>query len=457
MLKPGLAPGYTYVDGVADADTTNLRSILGKTSSVNAIRFRNPTDSSILQWHIPTTGFTNITIKYSLESSSTTSGQLTELFDYSVDGGVTWKNHTSGGTLTVNGLNIDTLDVTQAQYQSATLFGLVTLTFGTDKTVENNPNLILRVKFNGNTPKTSGNNRWDNLTVEGSGASSGPPPAIFVSSPTLYDTVVVGQHKTITFGVIGAVSQKRTIEFSSDSERTWSQLAIITEGTSYDWIVPNVPTGHAFIRVHDTANIIGNSGSFAIVNPGSVLTITVGTTPGVVIPGDSALITWTSSGYLGATVNVDLSLDSQKTWTPIKAAYAYKTKSNYPWLAPTGTHLGAVIRLTFVSGTTGISNPFDIKSVTEGVSTEVHSTSVKIYPNPFTQNTTISYVLSQNSATRLVVYDLLGKEVFRNENAMEDAGQHTVSFNGSQLHEGTYVCQLTACGVFNQGKFMIVR
>ena len=174
VREPGVSPTYIgYIDNVAGGDSLNLR--MGATAG-QALRVRNPTDSMELRFLLPTTGYKNIVLKYALQSSSTTSGMLVQAFDYSVDGGTNWKTKSAG--MTVNGVNNDTLDVTQAQYQSTTSFGLVTITFGGDKSVENNPKLVFRIKFRGNTatPPTGtaakGNNRFDDVTLEGDATAS---------------------------------------------------------------------------------------------------------------------------------------------------------------------------------------------------------------------------------------------------------------------------------------------
>ena len=59
-------------------------------------------------------------------------GQAVEAFAYSVDSGVTWKT----ANLTVDGANVDTLLDTAAVYING--FGLVTIGFGSDTTVNNN-------------------------------------------------------------------------------------------------------------------------------------------------------------------------------------------------------------------------------------------------------------------------------------------------------------------------------
>ena len=78
-------------------------------------------------------------------------GMLQQVFDYSVDSGTTWRT---------TGLNI-TSD------SPLVVFKRTTITFGSDTQVNNNGKLVFRIKFNGNTVGTSGNNRFDNITLEG--------------------------------------------------------------------------------------------------------------------------------------------------------------------------------------------------------------------------------------------------------------------------------------------------
>ena len=459
FLLPGtsLTSSLRFIDPVAPGADSNKRSVVAPGIVNNALRLRNPLDSMELRCFIPTTGFTNIVIKYALESSSIASGDSTEIFDYSVDGGTTWKKGKANG-MKVNGSNVDTLDTTPIVFQG-TSWGLVTIDLSVDKTVEDNPNFVFRIRFKGNTSLAKGNNRIDNLTVEGFGSgSSGPAPIITVLTPVSHDTLIPGHHKNISFFAQGAISSKRTIEFSADSGKSWSQVAVVTEGTTSDWIVPNILTGKGFIRVRDTANIIGKSGLFAIVQPGTVTTVTVGSTPGKVREGDSVNISWTTLGYLGGTVDIDMSLDSQKTWTSIKTGFAYKSKTSFGWSVPMTTHYGAVVRVKFASGAAGISSPFDIIPGTADV--EVNNLingNIEIWPNPFSQTATIRYELNENSSVSIIIRDLLGREIFQLADDEEFAGKHEVRFNGWQLQEGTYLYILTAGRTVKQGKFVIMR
>ncbi len=446
LLEPGTSTAYAgYIDNVAGSHT-NAR--LGVDSG-QALRVRNPSDSMELRFYIPTTNYKNITLNYVVESSSTTSGQLAELFDYSIDSGTTWKT---------TGLNMTIDSITQPQFQG-TNWGLISINFGADTNVNNNPRLVFRIKFGGNTSKTSGNNRFDNVTVEGTPTVTLPPPApaITISSPSLHDTLVIGLHKTISFFTQGAVSSKRTIEYSPNGGTAWNSVGTVTGTTTFDWIVPVAPTSTGLIRVRDTANVIGISGIFAIVQPGSVSSVTVGTTPGIVTEGQTAPISWTTTGYLGGSVNIDLSLDTMKTWTPVKTAFAYKSSSSYSWIAPDSLHFGAVIRLTFASGAQGVSAPFNITPVSAIVAGNMITEAVRIMPNPFAQSAKIFYQLNEDAQVSLIVRDLLGREVAHIGPDMQSAGSHEMILDGSRLIQGTYLYILTAGGAVNQGKIVIAR
>jgi len=144
----------TYWDVVAGeaSDTFNVKKggKSGLATGNNELRFRNPSDSMEALITVPTTHYKNITIKYDLERTG--SGQGSENFDYSTDGGTTWKT---------SGLSI--------KHDTAlTVFSLVTVSLSTDTTVNNNSNgFIFRIKFNPPNSAANGNDRIDNLSVEG--------------------------------------------------------------------------------------------------------------------------------------------------------------------------------------------------------------------------------------------------------------------------------------------------
>ncbi len=63
---------------------------------------------------------------------------------------------------------------------------------------------------------------------------------------------------------------------------------------------------------------------------------------------------------------------------------------------------------------------------------------LKNYPNPFNPETTISYSLKSAGNVKITVYDRLGREVTVLIDGAQSEGDHTVSFNASNLPSGVY-------------------
>jgi len=82
------------------------------------------------------------------------------------------------------------------------------------------------------------------------------------------------------------------------------------------------------------------------------------------------------------------------------------------------------------------------------------------YPNPFNPSTTIKYsiptnVKSEMSNVKLVVYDILGREVVTLVNKVQKQGNYEVNFNASNITSGIYFYRLQS-GNFSESKKMIL-
>ena len=64
------------------------------------------------------------------------------------------------------------------------------------------------------------------------------------------------------------------------------------------------------------------------------------------------------------------------------------------------------------------------------------------YPNPFSGQTSIVYELARETSVRLVIFDVMGREVARLVDEHRPAGRYTVEFDASRLSSGLYLCRM---------------
>jgi hypothetical protein len=79
------------------------------------------------------------------------------------------------------------------------------------------------------------------------------------------------------------------------------------------------------------------------------------------------------------------------------------------------------------------------------------------YPNPFNPSTQVAFELSRPAQVRLVVFDILGREVAMLVDDFREAGIYTVTFNASNLAGGMYICRLTAGDYTDSRKVVLLK
>jgi hypothetical protein len=147
----------------------NVSNILFAAGTTNNARLGDPAGQALslqggtgnanngrnLSFNVSTVGFSNIIVSFATQGTST--GFNSNQFQYSLDG--------------INFIDFG------PPYTPATAFGTLPLVFSLIAIAElnNNPNAAFRIIFNGATSST-GNNRIDNIVVEGTGATTIPEP-----------------------------------------------------------------------------------------------------------------------------------------------------------------------------------------------------------------------------------------------------------------------------------------
>ncbi len=145
LTYAGTGAGYT--DSFMPGSVLNVRN---NDAEGSGIRFRNPSNTKSVIITASTVGYRNIVVQFA--TYRTSSGAQTQNYSYSIDGTNYITTQLSQTTLDPN------VEPT---------FGLVTL-FITNTATYNNPNFKFKIDFAGtNASGTSGNNRFDNLTIDG--------------------------------------------------------------------------------------------------------------------------------------------------------------------------------------------------------------------------------------------------------------------------------------------------
>ena len=83
--------------------------------------------------------------------------------------------------------------------------------------------------------------------------------------------------------------------------------------------------------------------------------------------------------------------------------------------------------------------------------------SLSAYPNPFNPSTVISFALSTQSNVKLVVYDILGRQVAELIDNDLSIGVYKIQFDASNLSSGVYFYSININGKVSTNKFTLIK
>jgi subtilisin family serine protease len=132
--------------------------------------------------------------------------------------------------------------------------------------------------------------------------------------------------------------------------------------------------------------------------------------------------------------------------SPATTSASYNGSSWSPWTK------GHLRMRAIVAGGNAVT---DVEQDDEG--TPVAYDLLQNYPNPFNPATTLQYHLAAPGQVRLIVYDMLGREVSTLVNEKKGAGAHTVRFDAGRLASGVYFYRLEANGFVQTKKMTLLR
>ena len=79
------------------------------------------------------------------------------------------------------------------------------------------------------------------------------------------------------------------------------------------------------------------------------------------------------------------------------------------------------------------------------------------YPNPFNPTTTIEYSIGMAGQTRLMVYDIMGREIAMLVNEYRPMGTHKIVWNASSMPSGIYFYRLETSSFTRTQKMVLMK
>jgi hypothetical protein len=82
---------------------------------------------------------------------------------------------------------------------------------------------------------------------------------------------------------------------------------------------------------------------------------------------------------------------------------------------------------------------------------------LQVYPNPFNPTTMISFSLPHASAVKVLVFDVMGRQVQILTDGRFERGEHQIFFDGSELPTGIYFARVMAGDIARTEKMVMVK
>lgn len=181
-----------------------------------------------------------------------------------------------------------------------------------------------------------------------------------------------------------------------------------------------------------------------------------GKTPKVTVDGkeypieDAADIPAGLEGYVSVALDLKL-INAFFTLTQGTFDLQPKLHANFkPLQNVTRADFAVVVTRTFDSW-----NALSTVSTSNMQAAETELSKTMAYPNPFSETTTIQYVVEKDGFVTIEVMDIMGKKIKTLVSEKKQAGQHQVDLNGTALRDGTYLYRIKANGKSSTGKLVV--
>lgn len=179
------------------------------------------------------------------------------------------------------------------------------------------------------------------------------------------------------------------------------------------------------------------------------------------VVGGSVELTWSSDAPARGAYIVERSQDGHSFREAGRLYQQDAFDGTFVWSDPHIEKSVVYYRLRYTSGSGRSALTPIIKlgvaDLGAPVETDRPAISVRNFPNPFRESTSIQFTLPDAGHTTVSVWDLAGQPVVTLIDATRDSGSHEVAFSSSELSAGTYFVRVRQGSLIASSKLLVVR
>ncbi len=269
----------------------------------------------------------------------------------------------------------------------------------------------------------------------------------------------IGDDVDITWNSSGVDLVK--IEYTP-AGNNWTLIAdsVNAADGSYHWVVPNVPSTTAKIRLTSVENnaVSDESNSVFWITPYVEF---IKPAEGDTLTGYSYYdIQWESGGV--NSILIRFSSDGGNVWQQITSGTP-ADNGVYAWQVPNRSLDSCMLYAQHPDDDTifDYSEMFSIRPDTvSAFFEESEPDKYKLYqnfPNPFNPSTEIRYTIPEGSFVSLKIFNILGEEVVSLVDAYQTAGSYRKIFDASKLNSGIYIYKLQTDKFTDVKKMLLLK
>jgi photosystem II stability/assembly factor-like uncharacterized protein len=270
-------------------------------------------------------------------------------------------------------------------------------------------------------------------------------------------------HSIIASGTNVFTASYDSIYRSNDSGRSWSSVGTgFPQYPGIQRLAANSTALFAGTNENGVYRSVDNGSTWAAINSGlqtkTILAmlatdnqVFAGTSDGAFISDDNGA-NWSATGLDGSSV-YSFTMSNNTLFAMTSTGIFLTTSNGSSWIDATtgldGTPTSSTICGPYLfAGATGVwrrplsemigSNSVEVFSLSE--------TSITIYPNPFTQSTTINFTSTESGTAEVTILNLLGAEIARVYEGELSTGEHSFTWDASGAAPGMYECVVRVNG-----------